>query len=209
MLVRTGRDAAARVHRPRLPVRARRGRSTRRPGPCTARRCRPGCGRPSGSPSRSSPLDQGRARATTRTSPSTRPSTWSVPRRRATARDLSPGRSTERGAARAPRARHRHRRHQVRARLHRRRAGHLRRDPDARTRRGSGRPTSGSPGRRRRRSTSSRCATGRRRPAGTRPAAAGAARRVVAATTRPLRRRLRADHRAVASPTGTGGEAGA
>ena len=85
-----GRDAAGRVHRARLPHRARRGRSTRRRARCTARRCPRACGSPSSCPSRCS---RRRPRptigATTRTSPSTRPSTSSArtwPSRRATSR---------------------------------------------------------------------------------------------------------------------------
>ena len=108
----------------------------------------------------------------------------------------------ERGAARAARARDRHRRHEVRARLHRRRAGDLRRDPDARLEPLLAGRRRGSPGRRRRRSTSSPCATGRRAPAGTRRRRRRRCRRGHRRDDETLRRRLRADLRAVASPSG-------
>ncbi len=113
------------------------------------------------------PVDQGDRRATTRTSPSSRRPTWSAPSWPPAAREIClEAYRAGRGPGR--RARDHHRRHQVRARAHRRRAGHLRRGAHA----GlvpvlAGRPVAAGR-RRRRRSTSSRCGTGSRRPAGTR-----------------------------------------
>ena len=135
------------------------------------------------------PVDQGRRRATTRTSPSTQAvdlvGADGRRRRPATsASSLRPGRRVGR------RAGHHHRRHQVRARLRRRRAGRLRRGAHARlVALLAGRPV-GAGHARRRRSTSSRCATGSRPPAGTRrrrrrPCPPRWSRRPGSATSRP------------------------
>ena len=139
-VVPPGRDAADRVHRARLhhrlglegvPHRRHHARHDAARGPArvlAAARAGVHARRPR------------RPRATTRTSPSTRPSTWSAPSWPTRARDVSLE-LYRRGAARALRARHHHRRHQVRAGPGRRRAGRGRRGADARTRRASGRPT--------------------------------------------------------------------
>ena len=85
--------------------------------------------------------------------------------------------STRRAAARAAGGRVRPGRHQVRARLHRRRAVASATRWSPRTRRGCGRPTRWCPAPPRRPSTSSRCATGPRQRLGQAPAAAGPAAR--------------------------------
>ena len=147
---------------------ARRGRSTRRRGPCTARRCPPACWSRPSCPSRCSPRrPRPRSATTTRTSPSTaavdlvgRRAGRAGPRR--LARALPPGRGV------GGRAGDHHRRHQVRARPGRRRAGRLPTRCSRPTRPASGRPTSGSRAPPRRRSTSSRCATTSTASTGTR-----------------------------------------
>ena len=118
-----GRDAPDRVHRARLPRRARRGRSTRRrhharhaaagraAGVRPAARARVHARRP-----------RRRAARTTRTSPSTTRSHSSGGERRRAGRERSRSRVYAAGAAARRGAGHHHRRHQVRARLHRRRA---------------------------------------------------------------------------------------
>ena len=68
-----GRHAADRVHRRTATWPARGGRSTPPRARCTARPCRPGSSRRTGSPSPSSRPPPRRPRATTSTSPSTRP----------------------------------------------------------------------------------------------------------------------------------------
>ena len=174
-------------------VRARRAR-------CTARPCRPGCSWPAGCPSRSSPRRPRRPRATTSTSTSPRRSTWSGQEAAEAAARHLPRAVPRAAAARAPSAGLRPGRHQVRAGLRRRAALPVRRGAARPTRRGSGRPT--------------RCVPGTTPPAFDKQplrdwldgAAAGTARRrrrrcpprSSAAMSRPLRRRLRAGHRALA-----------
>ena len=162
-----GGDARHRVHRPRLP--GRLGLEGVREGGDRARddACPRVSSMPSGCPSRSSPprprprsgskdLNIGMAEAADLVGQrDRRGSAGPLPRR------LPPGCGTGRGAG------HHHRRHQVRARLHRREAGHLRRGADpgllavlARRRLRTRAPT-------RPPSTSNRCATGSRHSPGT------------------------------------------
>ncbi len=124
----------------------RRGRSTGPAARCTARRCPPGCWSRDQLPGAGvHAVDQGRRGTTTRTSPSSRRSTWSgaelAERARAVSLELYPG------ARRwARRARDHHRRHQVRARAGRRRAGPGRRGADPGLVAASGRSTEWEPG---------------------------------------------------------------
>ena len=74
----TGRDAAHRVHRPRLPLRLGLGRVQAIGDHARRKRCRRGCSSPNSCLSRSSPLRPRPPWATTRTSPSTRPPIWWV-----------------------------------------------------------------------------------------------------------------------------------
>ena len=127
-----------------------------------------------GCPSRSSRRrPRPRSASTTRTCRTTRWRRPSARRRRAELKTLTLA-IYARASEIAARARHPAGRHQVRVRPRRRPARWCwptRCSP--RTRRGSGRPTTGRPGGRSRASTSSTCATGcsHRRPAGTAPAA--------------------------------------
>ena len=203
MLVPPGRDAADRVHRAGLP---RRLGVEGVPGQRDhARRavCRPACRSPTSWPSRCSPRR---------------------PRRRAAhdenisfddavalvggdGRRAGAGRSSlavyAGGPRRAPRRRHHHRRHQVRARVRRRRAGRWPTRCSRPTRRASGRPTSGSRARRRPRFDKQPVrdwleALGWDK----RPPPPPLPRRGGRGDPGPLRRGLRADHRPLASPTG-------
>ena len=140
---RPGRSTERRgtLHGTPLPAGLRAGRAGS-PSPCSRPRPRP-------------------PRATTSTSPSTRPSTWWARRWPSRPRDLCvEAYRRGRGGGRAQR--HHRGRHQVRARAHRRRAGPLRRGAHprlvavlARRRVAPGHQPA-------RRSTSSRCATGSR-----------------------------------------------
>ena len=76
-----GRDAPPRVHRPRLPGRLGLGRVRAVGHPARHAAAGRAPSRPSGCPSRCSPRRPRPPRATTRTSPSTAPSTWWARRR--------------------------------------------------------------------------------------------------------------------------------
>ena len=125
-----GRDARRSSASSAATCRARPGRSTRPAARCTARRCPPGCRRAISSRSRCSRRRR-RATSTTRTSPSSGPSTSSVRSWPHAARDISLELYSPR-RRHGSRARDHHRRHQVRARARRRRARAVRRGDDAR-----------------------------------------------------------------------------
>ena len=168
-----------------------------RRAPCTARRCPPGCSSRRRCPSRCSPR---------RPRPDERPRREHLlragrrpGRRRAGRAGPRACRSScyRQGAELGRRARHHHRRHQVRAGPRRRRAGRVRRGAHARTRRASGRPTSGRPA-----PTPPSFDKQPRARLPRRPRLGQAARRrpplpaeVVKRHERPLRRGLRAHHR--------------
>ena len=158
MLVRAAQPGAARVRRPRLPVRLGVVRLPGDGAPSRARRSPPACARPSGCPSRSSRPPRRPRPATTCRSPTPMPPSWS-------ATSCSSSCATSRlrvyafGAALRGAARADPRRHQARVRRDRRRAPRHRRDAHARLVALLAAPTTTRSAPRRRRSTSSTCAT--------------------------------------------------
>ncbi len=161
-----GRDAPARVHRPRLPGRFGLGRVRAVGHPPRDAAAAGACARPSVCPSPCSPRRPRPPRATTRTSPSTTPSTWWA-RRRPSRPATSASRPTA-GPRRRPRRTASSWPTRSSSSASSTGAWRCATRSSPPTRRASGRPTSGARGPTPRRSTSSRCATGCRPPAGTR-----------------------------------------
>ncbi len=169
LLVRTARDAAARVRRARLPRRLGLEGLRRAPAPSAASRCPPGCGRPTAA---AQPLFTPSTKADDRprrehhassraSSSSASSATARSSRRRSRSTSARPAAALERGVH--------PRRHEVRVRhRQRRRARRRRRGADARLVALLARRRATRPAPRRRRSTSSSCATGSRRRRGTR-----------------------------------------